>query len=327
MNRTIHYRCPRCRHPLGGRLQCDPCGLDVPHVQLGPTLVADFLAVGRSGLPAQRTAEGGPATRDARGTGQGACSGGGPVGVPGPCPLHGDACRVDLSSLAAPSAAQLAAPKPYHHKAKLLRSLGEVRGQVVLDVGCREGPIAHVLAADNTVIGLDVCPRGMLTGSPNALDKGYAALLIGDALAIPLADGQADIVIATDLLEHFVDPPALVTELMRVLRPGGRLLASVPNLVSYNNRLSILLGSGVGIELHQLLQGGRVVNPITGPRYPDQDQHIRWFTSRSLARMLESRGLVVERRLGYDPVLSRIPAMDRLLRNSCQIAAVLARKG
>jgi SAM-dependent methyltransferase len=272
----------------------------VPHVTLGTTLVVDFLAA-PAGAPSSRV----PAAA---------------------CPVHGPACGVDLSQLAAPTPAQLAAPKPYHHKGKLLRALGAVRGQVVLDVGCREAPIAHVLAGDNAVIGVDICPQGMLTGRPNALDKGYAALLVADAMRLPLADATVDVVIATDLLEHFVDPPALVDELARVLRPGGRLLASVPNLVSYNNRLSILAGSGVGIELHQLLQGGRVVNPITGPRYPDQDQHLRWFTSRSLATMLALRGLRVRRRLGYDPVLSRLGGLDRLLRNSCQVAAVLAVK-
>jgi len=290
----IWYRCPRCRGSLDDRLCCPACRLDVPHVRLGATLVGDFLAARGADRPA--------------------------------CPLHGRKCHVELSRLAAPTPAQVAAPKTYHHKGKLLSALGKVAAQVVLDVGCREGPIAHVLAADNTLIGLDVCPVGMLTGSPNALDKGYAALLVADATDIPLADGQVDIVIATDLLEHFIDPPALVDELARVLRPGGRLLASVPNLVSYNNRLSILAGSGVGIELHAPFCGRGIVNPITGPRYPDQDQHLRWFTGRSLARMLESRGLRVVRRLGYDPVLSRLPGMDRLLRNGCQVAAVVARK-
>lgn len=49
-----------------------------------------------------------------------------------------------------------------------------------------------------------------------------------DARALPAPDGQFDLVIATEVIEHVPDPERLVGELARVLAPGGRLIASVP---------------------------------------------------------------------------------------------------
>jgi SAM-dependent methyltransferase len=166
----------------------------------------------------------------------------------------------------------------------------------------------------------------MLANTPNALDKGYRELWIADAANLPMSDAQADAVIATDLLEHVTTPEQLLLEFRRALRPSGKLLITVPNLVSYNNRISVLLGSGVGMELHLVLKGRSPVNPISGARYPDQTQHLRFFTLASLAKTVERCGFTVQRRWGYDPVLSRIPLADMILRNLCLLSVVYAFK-
>lgn len=53
----------------------------------------------------------------------------------------------------------------------------------------------------------------------------------GDGAALPFADGVFDAVICAELLEHVYDPRAVVREMQRVLKPGGRLLITVPFLV------------------------------------------------------------------------------------------------
>jgi len=166
----------------------------------------------------------------------------------------------------------------------------------------------------------------MLTGKESALGKGYRALLVANAENLPIADEQVDLVLATDLLEHVVVPEKMLSEFRRVLRPGGELLVTVPNLVSFNNRVSILLGYGSGLELQRLLKLRSPFLPWGAPRYPDQRVHLRWFTRTSLARVLTATGFRVKSMRGYDPLLSHIPLADRIMRNFCSLVVAFAER-
>jgi SAM-dependent methyltransferase len=91
------------------------------------------------------------------------------------------------------------------------------RGDVplVLDLGCGHKPYAELFAGLRHVgVNLDA-----VDASPD---------LIADATALPLADGSVDLVFCTQVLEHVPRPAALLAEAARVLRPGGRLVLSVP---------------------------------------------------------------------------------------------------
>ncbi len=90
--------------------------------------------------------------------------------------------------------------------------------ELALDLGSADGPSAAWLrdAAQRTV-ALDIDPRGLTSGG-----------VCGSALALPFADGAFDAVSAFDVIEH-CEPEALaLAEVRRVLRPGGRLVMSVP---------------------------------------------------------------------------------------------------
>jgi SAM-dependent methyltransferase len=92
----------------------------------------------------------------------------------------------------------------------------------LLDVGCGTGWLADHFA-DYT--GLD--------GSPDAVaaagERGRDVQLHDVAEPLPCADASFDAVVMKDLLEHVPDPVALVLEVRRVLRPGGRVFASSPD--------------------------------------------------------------------------------------------------
>ena len=111
-------------------------------------------------------------------------------------------------------------------------------GGRVLDVGCRTGALTREYLEGNEVVGVDV-DRGALAQA--------AALGIepvwGDAgEALPFEDGRFDVVVVGELLEHLPLPQQTVAEARRVLRPGGRLVGSVPNAYRLKNRLAFLRG-------------------------------------------------------------------------------------
>jgi SAM-dependent methyltransferase len=90
-----------------------------------------------------------------------------------------------------------------------------------LDLGAEDGALAGGWRGKGRfVLLLDVDPA-MLRGAP---DRRVAA----DALRLPLADRSFDVVVLSAILEHVVDPARAVAESVRVLRPGGRLVAYVP---------------------------------------------------------------------------------------------------
>jgi len=53
--------------------------------------------------------------------------------------------------------------------------------------------------------------------------------LIGDGAALPLSDGCVDTVVATEVLEHVPSDVKMISEVSRVLKPGGRFIITVPN--------------------------------------------------------------------------------------------------
>jgi SAM-dependent methyltransferase len=88
----------------------------------------------------------------------------------------------------------------------------------VLDVGSADGPSVSWLRGQRMHVTLDLDPRG--------LKPGFG--VCGSALQLPFADESFDVVGAFDVVEHLDPEHVGIAELSRVLRPGGRLLISVP---------------------------------------------------------------------------------------------------
>ena len=96
------------------------------------------------------------------------------------------------------------------------------RGRV-LDIGCADRWIEQHLPQECVYIGLDYpTTGGLLYGSkPDAF---------ADACQLPISDASIDTVILFEVLEHLRQPIVALTEIARVLRPGGKLLLTVPLL-------------------------------------------------------------------------------------------------
>lgn len=103
----------------------------------------------------------------------------------------------------------------------------------VLDLGSGAGNMAHHLAHYGQVIGFDYNPRPLAVAKARALT---AAQGFGDAL--PFADSSFDLVALLDTVEHIDNELGVFAECHRVLKPGGKLLVTVPALMwlwSYND--------------------------------------------------------------------------------------------
>lgn len=117
------------------------------------------------------------------------------------------------------------------HEVVYERLSATVRGRRVLDAGCGEG------------YGADLLAKGAL--SVHALDyddyatehvqRAYSAIpvLRGNLVALPLADTSYDVVASLQTIEHLWDQDTFVAECVRVLRPGGRVVISTPNTLTF----------------------------------------------------------------------------------------------
>jgi len=94
----------------------------------------------------------------------------------------------------------------------------------ILDFGCGAGGNILVVKDFGEVTGLDISTEALKFSS----DKGFKKLILGDATNLPFDAASFDLVMALDVLEHIWDDRRALSEIKRVLRPGGSLLITVP---------------------------------------------------------------------------------------------------
>jgi len=102
----------------------------------------------------------------------------------------------------------------------------ELRGRRMLDAGCGTGWFSRRavdLGAD--VFSLDIGQELLR----KVREKCATRLIAADACALPFPDSVFYIVVASESIEHTLDPKKALLELHRVLRPGGALVVTVPN--------------------------------------------------------------------------------------------------
>ena len=132
-------------------------------------------------------------------------------------------------------------------------AVAEVAPRRVLEVGCGPGEaserIARELGAE--VVALDVSPRMAELARRRGVDA-----RVGDVQRLPFADGEFDCALAAWMLFHVADLDRALSELARVLRPGGRLVAATNSVAHLRevwqlvgtDRLSFSFGTETGEE-------------------------------------------------------------------------------
>jgi len=118
------------------------------------------------------------------------------------------------------------------HEVVYLRLRALCAGQDVLEAGCGEGYGADLIASvAQQVIAVDYDAAAVAHVRAR---YPRVQVLVANLASLPLPDASVDVVVNFQVIEHLWDQPQFVTECLRVLRPGGLLLMSTPNRITFS---------------------------------------------------------------------------------------------
>lgn len=162
----------------------------------------------------------------------------------------------------------------------------------VLDAGSGEGVLVDEFAGRLRIEGIDA-------------NYSSDRVRLGSITALPYADATFDRVLCLDVLEHltFDDQPRALAELTRVLRPGGEILLSVPNLAHLQSRLHFLLR-------------GRLIRTASEHKHPGDRPAAEYID------LAQRAGLRLVARRGIFPT---VPVLTRWIRRNPRRLSVMPR--
>jgi SAM-dependent methyltransferase len=163
---------------------------------------------------------------------------------------------------------QPADPEPWAWAQRRALLLGEARPRErVLDLGCGAGRFVRALADQGaSAVGVEIAEAALQRARANA--PGADLRLADPDGALPLDDGEIDLVWCSEVLEHVADTAHTLSEIRRVLHTGGRLLVTTP----YHGRVRNTAIALARWESH--------LDPL--------GQHLRFYTRGSLRSTLQA---------------------------------------
>ncbi|EKD86446.1 MAG: Glycosyl transferase [uncultured bacterium] len=190
----------------------------------------------------------------------------------------------------------------------------------VLDVACGVSSLGKTLS-DN-VYGFDLNEEALEICRKNGMN-----VRLGDAEEKwNYKDASFDIVIISHIIEHVVNPDHLMREAKRVLKKGGVMIISTPNLAAWFNRFFLLIGLQpffTEVSTLDKTLGIKFTRKFTN--YKSPLGHMRVFTGGALADIVELHGFKIVKKSGLEftmfPGIIRI--MDRLFSNKYSLASIL----
>jgi 2-polyprenyl-3-methyl-5-hydroxy-6-metoxy-1,4-benzoquinol methylase len=178
----------------------------------------------------------------------------------------------------------------------LLRLWGGRKDLDVLDVGCGFATTSqHIEKRGNRVTGIESSAEAAAVARTRVSE-----VIHGDLQTHPLAGRRFDVIIFADVLEHLAWPIGVLRSYLDLLKDGGSVIVSLPNVGLWSVRLNLLFG--------------RFRYEETGVL---DRTHLRFFTRRTAREMIESTGLEIVRRT-YNSGLVRpfVPLAKKLLGGS-----------
>lgn len=194
----------------------------------------------------------------------------------------------------------------------IVRAAGDRIGGCTLENGCGIGMyVEHLSPFGGTVVGLEYDFERVLEAGKNSPHMINAA---GEFL--PLPSSTFDLILSHEVIEHVQDDRLAISEMVRVLKPGGRLLLFAPN-------------RGYPFETHGIFWRERYyfgnklfVNYLPRAWRDRLAPHVRVYSGSDLSKLFEGLAVkFIERTVifgAYDNIIARIGTPARILRNGLQ---------
>lgn len=161
----------------------------------------------------------------------------------------------------------------------------QLRTLTIVDLGAGGGLLAHPLAELGARVIAVELGRSSLAAcvAHHGLGAQQPRAVCGDACSVPLSDASADLVLATDLLEHVAAPGRVIAEAARLVRPSGCVFLATINRTRRARFLAVTVAEGLGLV-------------------PRGTHDARWFVKPEEVRAAaQANGLEVERFVGATP--------------------------
>ncbi|MBJ7470136.1 MAG: class I SAM-dependent methyltransferase [Solirubrobacteraceae bacterium] len=191
----------------------------------------------------------------------------------------------------------------------ILAALSNVPDGPMLDIGPHKGEFTQRVAqrvGATDVRGVELIPDHVAEAEARGI-----AVTLGDVDdGLPYEDDTFTLVLANQVIEHVRRTDLFMTEIRRVLKPGGLVCISTNNLGSWHNVFSLALGyQPMPMHVSDEVIVGNPINPQDGFAHEDLGRtHLRIFTLRSLVELAEFHGLpaVHASTAGYYPLPPRL---------------------
>jgi ubiquinone/menaquinone biosynthesis C-methylase UbiE len=117
----------------------------------------------------------------------------------------------------------------YREHLRWIKKLNLKDGERVLDIGCNIGQLLHLMShqAKIKTVGIDISFEALQNAKINAFNS-FDFVLCSVQKGIPFEDNSFDVITCMDVIEHLENPEFVLSEMRRVLKPGGRFLFHIP---------------------------------------------------------------------------------------------------
>lgn len=180
--------------------------------------------------------------------------------------------------------------------------------EIFLDVGCYTGDLTmmwakHIKAKE--IWGIEILESAVKKAKANGIKKIYKDDL---NLKWSIPDNSVNVLVASQVVEHLSNTDNFISEIYRVLKPGGYAVIATDNMAGWHNILALIFGWQIFPLTNLSTKKIGVGNPLALHRGEGFDegmlQHLRIFTIKALRELFEVHGFKIEKvlREGWFPL-------------------------